>query len=151
MLKSKMLVNLPVYLQQDIGRYARANGMTDEQLIETACLQFMTQCTLNVRIRDKEAFEAVDCARLSEYAKSKGWRFLEAIPSGFADVYTRKHNKRMVELVVPTTTKVGDYAARIGDCIELLAKVERRSELAVYFDVHVRGGRPWLQPHAARI
>lgn len=143
------LHRLPMYLTQDISRYAGQHGMTEDEVIEAACLQYLTQRTLFVQIEDPEAMAAVSHVHIRDYAAANGWVCKERF--GHADVYVIERGGDEVELLVPRTDEIGDYASVVRDCIRILADVESRSQIAVYFDVHIRGGRPWLAPHAERI
>lgn len=147
----RQLVGLPAYLWQDISRYADKHDMTQDELIEIACAQYMTQATLRVSIQDTEAMRAVSAESVTDYLIAHGWIDQGQWADRPADIFTRDVDGREWELVVPRGERLADYGSVIGRIIEELAMVEKRSEIDVYFDIHLRGGRPWLAPHAERI
>jgi hypothetical protein len=97
---------------------------------------------MKVRIEDKEALQALSWKALRAYLdRDKGWKYAEDIP-GQAAVYQHTgKGKRLREVVVPLRNDFADYAARMGDAVGTLARVEDRSELDVYEDLRALGAK----------
>jgi hypothetical protein len=94
---------------------------------------------VKVTIRDKDALTALSWVGLKTYLESKGWKPVDDI-SDKAVVYQRRVKKtRYWEILVPLRTDLADYAARMGDAVRTLGRVEDRSELDVYEDLRRLG------------
>jgi hypothetical protein len=91
---------------------------------------------MKVRIEDKEALSALSLESLRAYLdRSADWQYAEDIP-GKAAVYQHTDKSgRLREVIVPLRRDFADYASRMADAVETLARVEDRSELDVYDDL----------------
>jgi hypothetical protein len=89
---------------------------------------------MKTRILDTAALEAISPAALRAYVIFEGWRKTE--PYGeYSEVYTRPDSEKRGELIVPSTTKIADYASAVGQLIRFLAKIEERDEISLYDDL----------------
>jgi len=103
--------------------------------------------TMKVRIEDKEALDALSWQALRAYLDRTGWKQSKDIP-GKGVIYKHKgSDRRLREIAVPLRRDFADYAARMGDAVGTLARVEDRSELDVYVDLRALGDK--LAPGAA--
>lgn len=86
---------------------------------------------MKVRIRDTEALSVISPVALSAYARSEGWSKSEEY-GGHSDVYVSDGRP---EVIVPRTTRLGDYATIVSDLIGIFAEAAGRDELALYRDL----------------
>lgn len=94
---------------------------------------------MQLRLTDSDALRRLSWADLKAYLRQEGWHQTDRIgdkalvyaPIGSADP--------MAEILVPTRDDFADYAARMADAVETLARVEGRSELMVYHDLATAG------------
>jgi hypothetical protein len=91
---------------------------------------------MRVSIEDKEALAALSIESLRAYLdRDDRWTYAEDIP-GKAAVYQHKDKTgRLREVIVPLRRDFADYAARMGDAVATLGRVEDRSELDIYADL----------------
>ena len=103
--------------------------------------------TIRVTITDKDALRALSWKAVKAYLEaSAGWHRAREIPQkGIIYQYTDKDD-RLWEIAVLTRDDLADYAARMGDAVGTLARVEDRSELDVYEDLRALGAK--LESHA---
>ena len=83
---------------------------------------------MKVSIRDADALRSVTPGALSAYARTAGWSAGEPY---------RKHSVVYVgegkpEIVIPRTTRLGDYASAVAALVETFAQVAEQDELTVY-------------------
>ncbi len=83
---------------------------------------------MQVSIRNHDALLAISPAALSAYARIAGWN---------RDESYREHSAIYIgearpEIVVPLTTRLGDYASAVAALIETFAQVAGQDELTVY-------------------
>ncbi len=83
---------------------------------------------MQVSIHDRDALLAISPAALSAYARVAGWRHSESYRK-HADVYV---GDKLPEIIVPRTTRLGDYANVVSALIKTFAQVANQSELTVY-------------------
>ncbi len=83
---------------------------------------------MQVSIRDRDALLAISPAALSAYARATGWS-QRASYRERSDIYI---SDALPEIVVPRTTRLGDYASVVAELIETFARVSRQDELTVY-------------------
>ena len=95
--------------------------------------------TMRVMITDKEALRALSWKAVKTYLEASGWHRDRAIADkGVIYQHTDKGG-RLSEIAVLTRDDLADYAARMGDAVGTLARVEDRSELDVYDDLRALG------------
>jgi hypothetical protein len=94
---------------------------------------------LRVTITDKDALRALSWKAVQAYLDAAGWRQVEDIP-GTSLVYQHTdQNGRLWEIIVLLRDDLADYVSRMADAVTTLARVEDRSELDVYADLHALG------------
>ena len=91
-----------------------------------------------VQIRDRAALSSLPSSNLRQYLKTHGWK--DAGQWGKrATIHTKKHGRRNWEILIPISDTVADYAERMAESIAILATVEERSQLDVFYDVSNAG------------
>lgn len=100
---------------------------------------------MKARILDEEALSAVSPTALRAYVDFEGWKRIENFGQ-FSQVYGRPENTK-IELLIPFTTEIADYAFAVGQVIKFLARYEERDELSVYSDL-VRADRDVIRVRA---
>ena len=83
---------------------------------------------MQVSIHDREALLAISPAALSAYARTAGWSQHESYRE-HSDVYI---GDALPEIIVPRTTRLGDYASVVAALIETFAQVVHQDTLTVY-------------------
>ncbi len=93
---------------------------------------------MKVTVRDSETLKSIEPARLAAYLQAKGW--YEARPFlNNATIWLLKGDEAdSEEILLPKTTSLGDYAARISDALKILEIVEQRSQLDILSDLLTR-------------
>jgi hypothetical protein len=100
-----------------------------------------------VKITDKEALESIDPVDAARWLEHHGW---EAGPCGWGEInehfMSSKINKyikfsrvvsgqtHIVEL--PIFSDVRDYALRMAEVLEVIAYVEQRSQLEIFYEIN---------------
>lgn len=90
---------------------------------------------MKVTIRDKEALAALSWVDLKAYLDSTRWRHVDDWVGKAAIYHSPDQDGRPAEILVPLRDDFADYAARMGDAVATLARVEDRSEESVYSDL----------------
>jgi hypothetical protein len=86
-------------------------------------------------IRDPRALHSIRPLDLRTYLEGKSW-VLKAAASDFGAAWVlRRPGAKTVEVLVPATTEIDDYATRISDLLSTLESVERRSQTEILVDV----------------
>ncbi len=83
---------------------------------------------MRVSIHDRDALLAVSPAALSAYARIAGWSQHESYRQ-HSDIYI---GDTLPEIIVPRTTRLGDYASAVAALIETFAQIADQDELTVY-------------------
>ena len=83
---------------------------------------------MQVSIHDRDALLAISPAALSAYARTAGWSQHESYRE-HSDVYI---GEELPEIIVPRTTRLGDYASVVAALIETFARVGHQDTLTVY-------------------
>ena len=87
-----------------------------------------------VQIRDRAALSSLPSTNLHHYLKTHGWE--DAGRWGKrATIHKKKYGKRNWEILIPLSDTVADYAESMAESIAILATVEDRSQLDVFYDV----------------
>lgn len=97
--------------------------------------------TMKVRIEDKEALDALSWQALKAYLDRAGWKHAKDLPGKGAIYKYKGPDRRLREIAVPLRRDFADYAARMGDAVGTLGRVENRSELDVYEDLRTLGAK----------
>ncbi len=83
---------------------------------------------MQVSIQDRDALLAISPAALSAYARISGWSRCGSYRE-HSDIYV---GDTLPEIVVPLTTRLGDYASAVAALIETFAQVADQDPLTVY-------------------
>ena len=89
---------------------------------------------MKVEIRDREALSSLSLLSLRTYLKSRGW-IDEGEWGKRATIYSTENEGKRWEYLCPLRDTVVDYAECMAEAVEILAKVEERSELDVFHDL----------------
>ncbi|MCP4695325.1 MAG: hypothetical protein GY862_00545 [Gammaproteobacteria bacterium] len=98
-------------------------------------IEFQAKATsMNVDICDQKSFEQLSPEDVCAYLTGNGWHETERIgDKGW--VFEKGEN----ELLIPARRNLGDYASRMADVVNTLAREEQRSQLSVYNDLSASG------------
>ncbi len=83
---------------------------------------------MRVSIHDRDALLVVSPAALSAYARIAGWRQHESYRE-HSDIYI---GDKLPEIIVPRTTRLGDYASAVAALIGTFAQIADQDELTIY-------------------
>ena len=89
---------------------------------------------MDVQIRDSEALRRVSPTILRAYLEARGWVQEETWRNRIL-VWSITQNEQVKEILAPLRELTDAYAVRISETIALLAEIEGRSQLNVYYDV----------------
>ena len=86
-----------------------------------------------IQIRDRTALQSLSVVSLRSYLLSTGW--INQGPWGQrpATIYSKEHGGRNWEILAPTRDTIGDYAEAIAESVAILAEVEERSQMDVFY------------------
>ena len=90
-------------------------------------------------MRDAAALSSLSIVSVRAYLESSGWT--DAGPWGDrpVTVFAREHGGRTWEVLVPHSDTIGGYAENMAESIAVLAEVEDRSQLDVFYDLSATG------------
>lgn len=94
---------------------------------------------MKVQIRDKQALSSISIEELTSYLQNREWINEGQWGNRPAIIYTKKHSGRSWDILVPTNTEVGDYASGMAETLEILATIEDRSQLNIFYDLSAVG------------
>ena len=86
---------------------------------------------MKVEIIDHEALAALSPLAIAAYAIAEGWTRYEKFGT-HSDVFVRADAP---ELIIPGTSKIGDYSSVVQDLIRTISVVEGRDEIQVFRDL----------------
>ena len=89
--------------------------------------------TIKVKIVDRDALQSIKVATVKAYLVRKGWIF-QTMWKDRVEIYALPVEGRFVEILLATVNDFADHPQRVAEIIEVLARVEGRSELDVYGD-----------------
>ena len=89
---------------------------------------------MEVHITDARSLRRVTPVVLNTYLETQGWVRQETWKNRIV-VWSRKFDEMMGELLVPLREQSDAYAVRISETLTLLAELEGRSQLDVYYDL----------------
>ena len=90
---------------------------------------------MKVEVRDAAALNALKPLEVAAYLRAKGWR-READLNGKGSLWLQTFaNGEELDITLPLTRDLADYALRMGELLQTLAVAEHRSELEVLRDV----------------
>ena len=88
-----------------------------------------------VLIRDRDALSSVSIENMRDYLSSVGWADTGRWGERPISVFATERHGRTWEILVPHRKAIGGYAENVANTLEILAKVEDRSELDVFHDI----------------
>ena len=101
-----------------------------------------------VQIRDRVALSSLSIVSLRSYLNSRGWSNEGPWGKRPATIYTKEHSGQNWEILVPIRDTIADYAERMAEAVSILASVEERSQLNVFYDL--MRGQFRYHTHASR-
>ena len=94
---------------------------------------------MKVQIRDREALSSLSVGNLRSYLISRGWNDEGPWGNRPATIYTKEHGGRNWEILAPSRDTLGDHVECMAEIIAILAEVEDRSQLDVFYDLSAAG------------
>jgi hypothetical protein len=94
---------------------------------------------MNVKITDAAALSALRPLEVVSYLRSDGWRKDGEQPGGWSRWLRTDRDGEEFEVTVPLNAQFRDFAARMGDVLQVLATFEGRSQLQILRDLQVIG------------
>ncbi len=92
-----------------------------------------------VQIRDREALSAISIVSLRAYLNSRGWINAGCWGERPITIFAKEHEGRTWEILIPHRDTIGGYAENMAESVAVLAAVEERSELDVFYDLAATG------------
>ena len=92
-----------------------------------------------VQLQDKRALSALPVVSVRSYLNACGWNNEGPWGSRPATVYAKEHEGQRWEILVPVRDTVVDYAESMAQAVGVLAVVEERSQLDVFYDLSASG------------
>ncbi len=90
---------------------------------------------MRVQIRDRDALSRLSLVDVRAYLSSRGWT-VKGRYGSVGTIYSKTTaDGSEIELLLPTREELGDYAARMGDVVEVLSEFEGRDQLSVFSDL----------------
>ena len=91
---------------------------------------------MKILIRDKDLLESLPAANVHKYLKSSGWHDDGGLRKRkMGALYLKDAGGQAWDVIFPHYDTVSDYALRMAETLETLAKVEARSELEIFYDI----------------
>ncbi len=88
-----------------------------------------------VQIRDRAALSSLSIVSLRSYLNSRGWENEGPWGQRPATIYAKAHSGQNWEILVPVRDTIADYAESMAEAVSILASVEERSQLNVFYDL----------------
>ena len=92
-----------------------------------------------VQIRDESALASIPVANLFSYLESRRWNKQGPWGQRPAVIYSKENGGRSWEILAPTRDTLADYVSAIAETVAVLAEVEERSQLDVFYDLKAAG------------
>lgn len=93
---------------------------------------------MKVQIEDVDALRKVSRTALRAYLQSNGWIHTETWRNRIL-IWSKECDGRNRDILMPLHEDSSSYATRIYEAVSLLAKLENRSQLDVYYDLMEAG------------
>lgn len=93
---------------------------------------------MKVQIEDADALRKVSRTALRAYLQSNGWIHAETWRNRIL-IWSKEYDGRNRDILMPLYEDSGSYATRIYEAVSLLAELEDRSQLDVYYDLMEAG------------
>ncbi len=94
---------------------------------------------MKVLIRDRAALSSISIVSLRAYLNSRGWTDVGKWGERPITVFAKEHDGRTWEVLVPHRDTIGGYAENMAESVGVLAAVEERTELDVFYDLKGAG------------
>ena len=94
---------------------------------------------MKVQIRDRKALSSLSVGNLRFYLISHGWNDEGPWGNRPATIYTKERGGQNWEILAPSLDTLGDYAESMAEAVKVLAEVEERSQLDVFYDLSAAG------------
>lgn len=92
-----------------------------------------------VQIQDRAALFSVSIVSLRAYLNSRGWTDAGMWGERPITIFAKEHDGRTWEVLVPHRDTIGGYAENMAESVAVLAAVEGRSQLDVFYDLKGAG------------
>lgn len=90
---------------------------------------------MRVQIRDQAAMASLPIVNIRAYLNSNGWTYVGVWGERPIDIFAIDQRERTWEILVPHTDTIGGYAENMAETLAVLATIEDRSQLDVYYDL----------------
>ena len=88
-----------------------------------------------VQIRDSAALSSISIVSLRAYLNSREWTDAGVWGERPITIFAREHDGRTWEILVPHQDTIAGYAENMAETVAVLAEVEERSQLDVFYDL----------------
>ena len=88
-----------------------------------------------VQIRDSAALSSISIVSLRAYLNSREWTDAGVWGERPITIFAREHDGRTWEILVPHRDTIAGYAENMAEAVAVLAEVEERSQLDVFYDL----------------
>ena len=88
-----------------------------------------------VQIRDSAALSSISIVSLRAYLNSREWTDAGVWGERPITIFAREHDGRTWEILVPQQDTMAGYAENMAETVAVLAEVEERSQLDVFYDL----------------
>lgn len=88
-----------------------------------------------VQIRDSAALSSISIVSLRAYLNSREWTDAGVWGERPITIFAREHDGRTWEILVPHQDTIAGYAENMAETVAVLADVEGRSQLEVFYDL----------------
>ena len=92
-----------------------------------------------VQILDRAALSSLPILSLRAYLHSRGWKDEGPWGERPVTVFAKEHGGRIWEILVPHRDTIGGYAENMAESVAVLAQVESRSQVDVFYDLSAAG------------
>ncbi len=92
-----------------------------------------------VQILDRAALSSLPILSLRAYLHSRGWKDEGPWGERPVTVFAKEHGGRIWEILVPHRETIGGYAENMAESVAVLAEVESRSQMDVFYDLSAAG------------
>ena len=92
-----------------------------------------------VQIQDRVALDSLSIVSVRAYLDSRGWTDEGIWGERPISIFAKDHGGRTWEVLVPHRDSIGGYAENMAESVAVLATVEERSQLDVFYDLKGAG------------
>ncbi len=92
-----------------------------------------------VQIQDSAAVSSLSIVSLRAYLDSHDWKDQGAWGERPITIFAKDHTSRTWKILVPHQDTIGGYAENMAESVVILAAVEERSQLDVFYDISTEG------------